>query len=290
MEIKVGYLIAYDYKYLKQSLPTVYAHADKITVALDKNRKTFAGETFTVDPSFFTWLKEFDTQRKISLYEDEFFVPGMTTQAIEIRVRNMLAQKMGEGGWHIQVDADEYFVDFKSLVLDLKEAEKKYKNQKVSIRVYWYTIFKITSEGYFLIDNTYEAFALATNYPIYEQGRYNHSIENVSLNHMVLHQSWGRSEEELSKKLRNWSHNADFDTAKYFEFWKSVSIANYNYIYDFHPFFRDYWRRLKFIQGKSIDDLIAQVPSRLPDTQRPVFHRLQRWLPPVIFTKLQKLN
>ena len=290
MEIKVGYMIAYDYEYLKLSLPTVYKHADSITIALDKNRKTFAGETFAVEPSFFAWLKDFDIANKIRLYEDDFYVPGMATRDAEVRERNMIAKFMGEGGWHIQIDTDEYFVDFKDLVRELKEAEAKYKERKVSFRLYWHTIFKIAPEGYFLIDDTYEAFALATNHPVYEQGRYNHSVENVVLNHVVLHQSWGRSEEELAKKLRNWSHSDDFDTQAYFEFWKSVNIANYRYICNFHPLYPDYWKKLKFVAGKSVDEIISKVPSKLPQKKRPAFHRLQRWLPPVIFNRLQKLN
>jgi hypothetical protein len=30
----------------------------------------------------------------------------------ETRERMMIAQRMGEGGWHVQVDSDEYFLDF----------------------------------------------------------------------------------------------------------------------------------------------------------------------------------
>lgn len=289
MEIKVGYLIAYDYAYLKLSLPTVYAHADKITIALDKGRKTFAGESFSVDPSFFAWLKEVDTQNKIVLYEDDFYVPGLPTRDAEVRERNMLAKFMGEGGWHIQIDTDEYFVDFAGLVRELKEYGAKYGDRKVSIRVYWYTIFKTTGEGCFLIDETYEAFALATNHPVYEQGRYNHSIENITLNHVVLHQSWGRNEEELEKKLRNWSHSADFDTAAYLEFWKTVGPANYRYIQDFHPIFANYWKKLKFVAAGSIREVIDGIPKSIPLPSKPPFQRMQRWLPPVIFNKLQKL-
>lgn len=288
MEIKVGYLIAYDYAYLQQSLPTVYDYADKITIALDKERKTYAGESFTVEPAFFSWLNEIDKEQKISMYEDNFYVPGMHTRDAEVRERNMLAKAMGDGGWHIQIDTDEYFVDFASFIEELRELETRYKNRKVSIRLYWHTIFKIVPEGYFLIDNTFEAFALATNHPVYEQGRYNHSIENVTLNHIVLHQSWGRGEDELAKKLRNWSHSEDFDTASYFDFWKSVGVSNYKYIYNFHPLFPDYWKQLKFVQASSITDVIKFVPSSIPVVKTPPYQKMKRWIPPAIFDRLVK--
>jgi hypothetical protein len=35
----------------------------------------------------------------------------------DTRERNMLAKYMGEGGWHVQIDADEYFADFLSISL-----------------------------------------------------------------------------------------------------------------------------------------------------------------------------
>jgi hypothetical protein len=288
MTIKVGYLVAYDYAYLQLSIPTVYDHADTITIALDKSRKTFAGEPFTIDPAFFAWLKEIDKDHKITLYEDHFYLPGMSTRDADVRKRNMLGKFMGDGGWHIQVDADEYFVDFARLVKELRGAEEIYKGRKVSFRVYWYTIFKTLPEGYFFIDDTYEAFALATNHPVYEQNRYNHSIQNVTLNHLVLHQSWGRSEEEMSKKLRNWSHSDDFDTAAYFEFWKSVSISNYKYIRNFHPLFPEYWKKLKFVKASSIEDVIKTLPSTVPVAKKSSFHKIKRWIPPVIFDRMVK--
>ncbi len=285
----MGYMIAYDYSYLKHSLPTVYEHAEKITIALDRNRKTFAGEEFDVDSSFFSWLKKIDHANKITLYEDEFYVPGISTKDAEVRERNMLAKFMGEGGWHIQIDTDEYFVDFAKLVAALKNAEEKYKGKYVSFRLYWVTIFKVVEEGYFIIDDTYEAFALATNYPVYEQGRYNHSIENITLNQVVLHQSWGRSEGEIKKKLKNWSHSDDFDTAAYFEFWKSVNVVNYKYISNFHPLYPEYWRKLKLVKATSIRELIEDLPSTVPEQVKAPTHKLKKWLPPVIYNRLIKI-
>lgn len=288
MDIKVGYLVAYDYELLKNSLPTVYADADKIVLAIDKDRKTFAGESFRIEPSFFDWLREIDTEKKIRLYEDAFYVPGMTTAEAETRERNMLGKFMGEGGWHIQIDVDEYFVDFKKLVQELKASKNKYAGKNVTLRIYWCSIFKITAEGYFLIEGGRENFALATNHPVYEQARYNHSNENHTLNHIVLHQSWGRSEEDLAKKLRNWSHSADFDTAAYFRFWKSIDIYNHKYIHNFHPLYPAYWKSLRFVHAAGILDLIKKIPSQYEEEKTSRRQPLKKWIPPVIYNRLVK--
>lgn len=289
MEIKVGYLAAYDYELLKQSLPTVYAEADKIVLSIDKDRTTFAGEPFTVAPSFFTWLKGFDTDNKISLYEDGFYVPGLNTMEAETCQRNMLAKFMGEGGWHIQVDVDEYFPDFPKLISDLRSWEQKSKGTNLTFRAYWRSIFKITEQGYFLIDGSRENFALATNNPVYERARYNHSNQNVTLNHIVLHQSWGRTPEDLLKKLRNWSHNTDFDTEAYFRFWESINVYNYRYFHNFHPVYPEYWKNLAFIEAGSMEDLLKKTPAQYEEEAKQKTHpAMQKWLPPVIYSRLVK--
>ncbi len=291
MEIKVGYLVAYDYEMLKYSLPTVYNEADKIVLALDKDRTTFAGERFSIDPSFFAWLIDFDEAKKISVYEDGFYVPGMNTMEAETRKRNMLAVHMGAGGWHIQIDVDEYFIDFAALVRELRSLEEKYTGAPITLRAYWCSIFKISAEGFFLIEGGRENFALATNNPVYERARYNHSNQNFTLNHVVLHQSWGRTEEDLEKKLRNWSHNTDFDTEDYFRFWKSIDAYNYKYFHDFHPLYPAYWKSLKFIEAETVTELLKKIPSHFEiESKKRTHPALQRWLPPVLYNRLVKAD
>jgi len=107
MLIKVGFLVSYDYNYLRTSLPLVYAEADSVSLAIDKQRRTWNGGSFTIDDAFFEWLKSMDTKKKIRIYEDDFFDPNLSAIENDSRERNMLAKFMGEGGWHVQVDADE---------------------------------------------------------------------------------------------------------------------------------------------------------------------------------------
>ena len=73
MNINVGFLVSYDYKYLKSSLPLIYEDSSSITLAIDINRNTWSGSTFNIDNSFFEWIKEIDLDNKISIYEDDFY-------------------------------------------------------------------------------------------------------------------------------------------------------------------------------------------------------------------------
>lgn len=288
MEIKVGYIVAYDYELLKNSLPTVYKGADKIVVAIDKDRKTFAGGTYTIDPGFFTWLKEVDPQKKITVYEDNFYVPGLTANEADTRERNMLAKKMGEGGWHFQIDVDEYFVNFEGLIEDLKTVESKLHGRKITLQIYCSVLFKTVSEGFFIVDGSSEQFSVATNNPVYTFHRNNGENERYLLNHLILHQSWGRTEDELRRKLENWSHHADFNTDAYFRFWQSVSLDNYKYISDFHPLFPAYWKHLRFVPKQSVADLLQTMPWQNEYAIPSRSENLKKWLPPVLYNRLLK--
>ena len=73
-KIQVGFLISYDYILLKNALPQVYDYSDSIFLAIDKNRKTWNGANFTIDNSFFDWIKEIDVANKIEIYEDQFYI------------------------------------------------------------------------------------------------------------------------------------------------------------------------------------------------------------------------
>ncbi|WP_165044794.1 hypothetical protein [Dysgonomonas sp. ZJ709] len=251
--IKIGYLISYDYKYMKYSLPTVYSSVDYIVLAIDKERITWNGESFEIEDSFFHWVEFFDTEKKIHFYEDVFYLSNLTSMECETRERNMLAQFMGEGGWHIQMDVDEYFLDFAGFVESLKSLDT---NIPTTIYAKWITIFKQSDSDMFLI-NSNETFPLATNTPSYKMARNTGRLErNLSTDFKVLHQSWGRSEEELMLKLRNWGHNIDFEINAYFNLWKAINRHTYKYIKDFHPTNPTLWKALEHVEARDIPMLI----------------------------------
>jgi hypothetical protein len=255
---KVAFLLSYDYDLLKTSIPLVYDNADIIVLAKDIECRTWSGNHFVIDPDFYSWIKEIDKNKKIIIYEDNFYLPELNQLQNDTRERNMIAQFIGKGGWHIQLDADEYFVDFpdfieylKSKSSFLKEPEKK----PVSICLDFHTLYKKLQDAYLYTTGVPQIYPVATNWPEYVACRDTRSIKIFSGFNMI-HHSWARTEEEMSMKLSNWTHTADFDTRSYFNMWCAIDKSNYQYIQDFHPMIKGFWNKIKLIPAVSLEEVV----------------------------------
>jgi len=245
--IKAGYLISYDYKYVKTSLPRIYPDVDEIFFAVDVNGKTWSGEDLEISNDFWDWVKEFDADHKITIYRDEFYRAGLTPMECDTRERNMLGMKMGEADWYIQIDSDEYFVDFATFINKLKEYAA---DIPTSVYCSVATLFKQLSDGFLLIDESFETLSFATNHPVYDLARNNTSgNQHVYWDDLVLHQSWARSSKEIALKLANWSHKNDFNTESFYKLWTAIDEYNYYCLADFHPLNPKTWPRLTMMNG-----------------------------------------
>lgn len=253
--IKIGVLISYDYEYFKHSLPCYYKHAHKIVLAIDKERKTWSGEKFEIEPAFFDWIEKIDTDKKITLYEDKFYDPGLSTAECDTRERNLLAKQLGEGGWHIQIDSDEYFTNFKEFVGFLRTKEPVAQKEAVQIFTPFITLFKKLEDGFLVIDGRTENIAMATNKPEYHYIRNVKDVKKINSPSLVTHQSWARSHNELQKKLGSWGHRDDFNTESYLKLWDTIDNFNYKYIRNFHPLTPTVWPALSLINTHNIPQL-----------------------------------
>lgn len=271
--IHVGILVSYDYKYLPICLEQIYDCADKITLAIDKNRRTWAGNPFDFDDSFIAGILKRDIAGKISVYEDDFAVTGLGAMECEKRERRMLRDYMEseqQDAWHLQIDTDEYFVDFKSFVEFLHEIDMVYSGN-ITVYAKWQTLYKLDSDGVFIALDS----GTCGYFPVASIGgcRFSPAKNEIAVmaDFAVLHQSWGRDAEEIRYKISNWGHNADFDTDAYFEFWKSVNRYNAPYIRDCHPLGRECgWNYLKFEEGGIVDTLHRLKGSDIAVDHQPV--------------------
>ena len=268
MNIKVGYCVAYDWELLKKSIPRVYDYADVICLSIDKNRRSWGGERYAFDEeAFLKWTKEIDVQSKLLIYEDDFFLPELQSIENDNRQRNLMAQFLGEGGWHIQIDSDEYFLNFKGFVEYLISLNKAPTSNEKPINVCcnWISLIKQTEEGYVFVDNPIdllETMPFATNKPLYENARRNGYFNHISPFY-VLHETWARGEEQLREKLNNWGHNSDFhDKESYFKLWKAIDENNCKYLKNLHPLQCEIWQKLDYIKAKSVEDLIQIINSQ----------------------------
>jgi hypothetical protein len=259
MKIKAGFLVSYDWELLRYSIPCVYPWVDRIWLSLDKNRLTWAGNPFDWDENGFQdLLNRIDPNQKIEIYEDCFHIPGLSTIQCDTRQRNILARQMGEDGWHLQVDADEYVLNCKDFVDYLHTINPK-PNRPCTIFANLIPLIKKTPSGYLVVKfpkRNYEIFPLAFYLPHFRAARQTGSHCHLS-RCIVFHQTLSRSPQEVKNKLANWGHNKDFDGDAFFSFWDSLDEGNYRSARNFHPLYPSSWPKLELVRARDIDELIA---------------------------------
>jgi len=280
-EIQVGFLMSYDYKLLKHSIPLVYNEADSITIALDKNLKTWSGKSFQVDDSFFLWLDSFDTAKKITLYRGDFYDPKLNPMENEVKERKLLANKMGIGNWLIQIDSDEYFVDFKKFTEELKLRNKYLKNpekNQIQIAGYYLNLYKYTNDGILYVSKLRNQ-KFATNYPNYVTGR-NTKKQVIYIPNIVIHECLSRSEEEIRIKFTNWGHSHQVDIEKFLEKWRKINKSNYDKFENFFYLEPEKWEKLNYIEGKSITEVSQNLNYQdiIPSKSYLLGKNLSQWL------------
>jgi hypothetical protein len=251
-KIQVGYLVSYDYELLKNSIPTIYANSDTIFLAIDKKRKTWKGDSIEINPEFFDWIASFDIDNKIVIYEEDFFVSTLTAMQCEVRERKMLAEKMGIGNWLIQIDADEYFLDFKSFVTFLRSKNYFLKNpekNKIQISPFLINLYKKVDGGFLYVYPASKVM-IATNYPSYKYGR-NTKVRVIYQNSLILHECLSRTKEELLMKFSNWGHDVDVNIDSFMNKWEKVNAENYKTMNDFFYLEPHSWKSLEFVKGNS---------------------------------------
>lgn len=257
-KIQVGFLVSYDYLLLKKSIPLIYDEADTIFLAIDINGKTWNGNRINIDSAFFDWINEIDTNNKIKIYKDNFFIPSLNTMECEIRERKMLANQMGVGNWIIQLDADEYFINFKKFVNYLKQKNKLLispEKNKIQIHPFHVTLYKKVENGYLYVNKATPT-VVATNFPDYRVGRKTHG-KVIYKNALILHECLSREREDLILKLKNWGHNQDINLKAFMAKWDAVNESNYNKMSGFFFLKPSIWKHLDFIKSRDFEELFS---------------------------------
>ncbi|KLT70024.1 hypothetical protein [Flavobacterium sp. ABG] len=254
--IQVGFLVSYDYELLKNAIPQVYKESDSIFLAIDKDRKTWKGESFTVEDSFFQWIKSVDVDSKIQIVEDNFYRPELTSMECEVRERKILAEKMGIGNWLIQLDADEYFLDFKEFVSFLRSKNHYLDNpkkQQVQISPFLINMYKWVENGVLYVEKPTKIM-VATNYPSYRVGRQTRK-RIIYYKGAVLHECLSRTKEELQMKFNNWGHDTDINKNEFLEKWEAVNESNYKEMRNFFYMEPEKWKKLAFVKGTTFKEI-----------------------------------
>jgi hypothetical protein len=258
-KIQVGFLMSYDYEKLKISIPPIYKGADAIFIALDKDYRTWSGQKFEVEASFFEWLALFDLEKKIILYRDDFYIPQLSPIENDTRERYMLSLKMGVGNWLIQIDADEIFIDFEKFIKNLRKYDNYLINPEkhpIQISGYLINIYKYLDEGLLYIEKPTKVM-LATNYPNYKVARKTKE-RIIYTDNILLHECLSRTEDELRYKFANWGHSHEINDS-FFDKWKSANKDNYKELRDVFYLNPKAWKRLGYLPSKDLNDIKEYV-------------------------------
>jgi len=248
-------LIAYDYKYSISSILSYYDIADEIILAYDKDFKTWTGNSFTIDQSFFDYIKKIDVDNKIKFYSDSFYLSKNNPLWNDSNERNRISIQCKPENYIIGIDSDE-------IVLNANEFKKWFgalidlKNSSMTSSIK--TVFKTFGKDVLIIEPT-ETTNVGTSFRVqYRKSRnLNQGLRNVKVINSpmkILHYSWGRTLEEIKQKLNNWGHNKDFNLEKYINFWQSVNLENFLSFKNFHPLrIKHCWASLRLIDLKQYD-------------------------------------
>lgn len=266
--IKVGMLVSYDFKYLYYSLPLLYEHADEIVLCIDRDRKSWTGMRYDIPDAFFEWVVEYDRLRKIRIYEDRFFVHSTEPMVLDTNQRRLLAEQLGEGGWHIQIDADEYLLNFGDLVRQLRQW---WPNRPTTITGSLITLYKEVEGGFLAVtgneEGQFEQLPIATNSPQYARARWTES-HTIAVPVFAVHQSWARTRVEVDQKVRAWGHAHDFDFDSYLRIWEALDRGNYRFVRDFHPIWHNLWPSLTLLEASDALGAVQWYQEQLVELKR----------------------
>ena len=270
--IKVGFCVAYDWEMLRISLPIIYKDADIICLSLDSHFISWSGEQFYFEETAFQeFINKTDTEKKIKVYRDNFHLRELSPMENEARQRNLIARFLEKGGWHVQLDCDEYFLQFSDFVSQLQSMNRLDKRFNVCCPLV--NVFKKVSGGYLFIDplteKEVEYIQIATLEPNYLYGRRNDYF-NVYVNYTIIHQSWARSEDEIRCKIENWGHHKDFDIDTFFKRWINLNETNYQEWKNFHPINPPVWPALALFKTDTLQKFIDTFDVS-------VFPRMNYW-------------
>jgi hypothetical protein len=167
-----------------------------------------------------------------------------------------LLYKWAIGNWIIQVDCDEYFLNFKNFVNDLRSHDHFLDNpekNKVQICAFTINLYKYLQQGVLYVEEV-RSQKFATNFPNYKTGR-NTKERVIYTKNILLHECVSRTEKEILEKFNNWGHSSEVDSEKFLKKWRAVNQDNFRNYQNFFYLEPEKWKNLNFVSGNSIEEI-----------------------------------
>ena len=240
--ISVVMPVAYDWRYALESLPHCYGIADEVLLGLDAGRVSWSGKRYPFnDKAFHAGLRRLDPQGKVRVVEADFHAQA-SPRDNDTFERNALSRLCRPGNWVLQIDSDEWMTN----PLEFRDWLRQRRWER-AVQASWETVYKVVGRTALIIDGPPVLIQVASS----RRGQLVHMRDCASWPLLsplkLLHFAWGRSRSELKRKLENWSHSQDFDTAAALRRWDGVTLANHRRQRDLHPIHPGLWPALKAV-------------------------------------------
>ena len=188
---------------------------------------------------------------------------------------------MGIGNWLVQIDSDEYFINFENFVKNLRKYDHFLDNPektKIQIAGFLINMYKYSDGGVFFVKKPTRVLA-ATNYPNYKVARQTKQRIIYTPN-ILWHETLAREEKDIEFKLKNWGHNVDVDIEKFMDKWRSVNISNYKNLRDFFYMNPKRWKKLEFVKGENITEVSRNLDANkyLPNSLYIGYKNFEQWI------------
>lgn len=268
-----AYILAADPIWLELSVRSYYSVVDEIVVSYDRDKLGWSGVPIPVDECL-DRVRAVDVDRKVRLLAGSYYRPGSTPMENDTNQRQHALEAAGErADWVVELDTDEVMPDASYFVERLVEIPPEYGACFWPMRV----MFKQIAATRFLevatrfrrpfaeypgpiacrpdvrltLARRTEAplWVVAVRRNLWDRIRHRQSPAHqyIDPDKAVLHFSWARSEDEIRRKLRSWSHSHDFDTETYLKNTWLEAETEWRSYRDFHPIWPKVWPALRVV-------------------------------------------
>jgi hypothetical protein len=264
-----AYVLAADPAWLETSIQSYYDVVEKIVVSYDRNKVGWTGYPIPVDECL-DRARSIDKDKKMEFVPGDFAILSNTPMENDTRQRAHALASVGDADWVLQLDTDEIVVDVACLLDQLARLPKPVASLVWPMR----SFYQQTVDGRYLEvcsrtlhDQIDEYFPVAVRpgstlisarmtkeeaVTLHSRGLSPKSWFGrptpIRREQTMLHFSWVRSNEQMLRKLRSWSHAKDFDTEHYYrEIW-SRAPTEWKTLHDFHPLTPPKWPALRPVE------------------------------------------
>lgn len=269
-KIGVVVIVQNDSETIERSIRSYYDYVDHIIVSTDPKRG-FSGKEITQDNTL-EIIRSLDINNKIEILENDYYKSSDPMENETLQRQCAVDYLSSNNGyeWILQIDADEVFLDFPSLLNNIINKPTKY-----AVFWRWITVFNLLDDGRLLIVVDNNNLPLLERFPLghrrdvkLERARrvmrprrfinkiFSWKIEGgMSFNDAVLHYSYAKSPQRIKEKLRTFGHSHEFDTDAYYDLWLK-SKTDWGSIKNFHPVVPSQWPALRPYTLQELQEII----------------------------------